>query len=380
MTFPLIFKLEDIYPHVKGNPYIKLLDKGEYKVLLYTHQDQDTFTNEYDLECRGLIFNKNNFLLRRSFHKFFNIDEKEFTQYNLMHTKCIDDPAHVVLDKLDGSMVTPVWLEGRWVWMAKAGITDVSKRVEEWVKYRPEYLNLAAYLGTSTTCIYEWEDKDNPIVLPHKENNLKLLAIRDINSGHYVAYNYMRRMAEEKEVPVVQNTRDMYDLAKVKDKQDEEGVVIRYSDGQMVKLKTDWYVKLHRFVNITSSLRNIIHVYLTEDIDDVLPKMHPNKRKLMQELIEDFKYRMAILANAMSDIITNAKSIYDTKKQFSLECNLDKLTKFLAFKFWDIEDKEDWKMLDTLYDLLEKNYLSSNKKFEEFNNSYLKMEIKDGQN
>jgi len=375
MSFPLLFKLEDIYPKVKDNPYIKLVDKEDYKVLIYTHQDRDTFNNEYDLECRGLVFNKNNFLIRRPFHKFFNIDEKEFTQYNLMHSKCIDDPAHVVLDKLDGSMVTPVWLEGEWKWMTKAGITDVSKKVEAWVKYRPEYLNLAAYLGTSTTCIFEWEDKDEPIVLHHEKNDLKLLAIRDINSGMYVGYNYMRRLAEEREVPVVPNTRDMYDLARIKDREEEEGVVIRYSDGQMVKLKTDWYVKLHRFVNITSSLRNIIHVFITEDIDDVLPKLHPEKRKIMQDLIEDFKYRMAILANAMSDIVTNAKSIFNSKKEFSLNSKLDKLTTFLVFRFWDIEDKEDWDMLDTLYNILEKNYLGSNKKFEDFNNKYLRMKI-----
>ncbi|WP_409518530.1 RNA ligase [Methylobacterium sp. R2-1] len=60
----------------------------------------------------------------RPFHKFFNLGERE-------RAETLDWSApHIVLDKLDGSTVPPVMLEGALVFMTRMGATTQAERAE----------------------------------------------------------------------------------------------------------------------------------------------------------------------------------------------------------------------------------------------------------
>jgi RNA ligase len=59
-------------------------------------------------ECRGLVFDKNGWILARRFHKFFNLNEREET---LARNVDFSKP-HSVLAKIDGSMISPVIING----------------------------------------------------------------------------------------------------------------------------------------------------------------------------------------------------------------------------------------------------------------------------
>ena len=60
---------------------------------------------------------------------------------------------------------------------------------------------------------------------------------------------------------------------KTKESQDIEGFVIRFEDGHMVKIKSDWYVALHRVKSEIAYERGVVKLLLTDSMDDLKPLM-----------------------------------------------------------------------------------------------------------
>jgi hypothetical protein len=106
--FPHIESIDDVLPHIKGRDEFRVTDKGDYTVINYMINFEETFKwNEDDAlgcairrECRGLAFDTEGEIISRPYHKFFNVNEKEETQIDkidLTHS-------HIVLEKLDGCL------------------------------------------------------------------------------------------------------------------------------------------------------------------------------------------------------------------------------------------------------------------------------------
>jgi hypothetical protein len=52
-----------------------------------------------------------------------------------------------------------------------------------------------------------------------------------------------------------------------------EGDIIRFADGHMLKVKNDWYVRIHKTVDRIVFDRNIVALILNEEMDDVMPML-----------------------------------------------------------------------------------------------------------
>ena len=100
-----------------------------------------------------------------------------------------------------------------------------------------------------------------------------LIAVRDNETGEYV--NFDRLMADYPDIPRVGELAPIADLEKftqeLRKREDIEGVVIRFADGHMVKVKTDTYVALHRAKSELESERNVVRLILEDKVDDLLP-------------------------------------------------------------------------------------------------------------
>lgn len=53
------------------------------------------------------------------------------------------------------------------------------------------------------TPLFEWCSRTNAVLLDYPEDQLTLIAIRNIITGNYVEYNEMIKLAEKYKVPVV---------------------------------------------------------------------------------------------------------------------------------------------------------------------------------
>jgi RNA ligase len=191
-AFPIIRTIEDVLPHIEGRPEFVVAEREGYTIVNYVVAMADTFdmTGPDDLggairrECRGLIFDADGNLMSRPFHKFFNVNEREETQ---THEIDMSKP-HVIMEKVDGSMIRPILVDGYIRWASKMGITSVGMQAEEFVAKNTKYKNFAFWcIKKGLTPIFEWTSPFNQIVLPYEEENLTLLAVRSNLTGDYLS-------------------------------------------------------------------------------------------------------------------------------------------------------------------------------------------------
>jgi RNA ligase len=188
--FPEIHTIVDVLPHIEGRSEFIVAKREFGYVVNYVVAMADTFdmTGPDDLggairrECRGLKFAPNGKIAARPFHKFFNVGEREETQSYLIDLS----QSHTIMEKLDGSMIHPMMVDGYIRWMTKMGITTVSMQAEEFITKHTKYKDFAAWcIENQMTPIFEWTSPFNQIVLPYEEECLTLLAVRDNITGEY---------------------------------------------------------------------------------------------------------------------------------------------------------------------------------------------------
>ena len=168
--FPHITNIDDVLPFIEGREEFRVIEKEGYSVVNYVVAFEDTFqwdSNDYGgsvvrRECRGLIFDsRTGKLLSRPYHKFFNAGEKDETQLNKIN---LYEP-HVVLEKLDGSMIRPIPTKEGFRLATKAGITDVAMNAEVFIASDMDYVDLIrGLIEGGMTPIFEWCSRKNRIL------------------------------------------------------------------------------------------------------------------------------------------------------------------------------------------------------------------------
>ena len=311
--FPKITNINDVLPFVKDRSDFIVAVKDRYTVINYAISSHETFgigspntlENTILRECRGLLFcNETGEILSRPYHKFFNIGENhEVAVENVRF-----DKEHMLMEKLDGSMIRPIVFHGGIVRLgSKMGITDTSMDAEEWLM---EQSNFADWFNFFRTCaeygrtpIFEWVSPNNRIVLGYDEPKLILTALRDTTLGSYYDIHnngFIPDFIERVKVFDPINPEDLEAfLESSRTKTDEEGVVVRFSNGHMLKRKTDWYVNLHRVKSDVNANRKIVKVILEEGIDDMIAALaiDPETQKIVLDKTVVFHRAMQYLIN-----------------------------------------------------------------------------------
>lgn len=344
MNFPIIKTINDVLPHIEGCDSFKVFDKGDYLVINYMLAGNDTFPYGDDLtarirrECRGLIFDRNGVLIRRPYHKFFNLGERTDTI-----TFDVARP-HNILEKLDGSMITPLWIDGFCRLATKAGITDTSMACEMHILSKNNYSEFFVWCEKNDiTPIFEWLNPADQIVISHKEPSLVLTAMRYKTYGDYYHYNELRWCANAYDLPLVQLVyhengscvRHVDNFAdEIRKQADTEGVVVRFADGEMIKVKTDWYVQIHRAKENILFEKNVIGLVLDEKTDDIIPFLQENDREHLISYRDKFS---ASLLQTIEAIKMLGDSAYRfDRKTFAVDVapSLRKGVAPIIFKCW----------------------------------------------
>jgi RNA ligase len=272
-VFPVIKNIKQAREAIKDRPEFIEANRDDYIVFNYILSHDDSFDDPMRRELRGLIFNRSGDVLSRRFHKFFNMNEKDETQSNNIDW----NQPHVVLEKLDGSMITPLVLNGDVRWATKMGITEVSLQCEEYIKDKFNYYELARDAHKQRiTPIFEFIAPDNRIVISYEEPKLILLALRNNLSGMYYSLDMMKYVSEQYNIPMIKTYSG--DISNIREQIGIEGVVVRFNDGHMIKVKTDWYVAIHRAKDQILFEKNVIKLILEENIDDILPNLLENDK------------------------------------------------------------------------------------------------------
>lgn len=355
--FPEVTHVDQILEAIKGRDefVVKRDEDNRYIVVNYAVNFEDTFPPVTDRrtallrECRGVTFCMDTGrVLARKYHKFFNVNERPETQ---IHAVDFTQP-HDVLEKLDGSMLTPFMVKGRIQWGTKMGLTDVAKPVEEFVREYDLAHPTQRYVDFATMCnmheltpIFEWCSRKQRIVIDYPEDRLVLTAIRHRVTGEYHTYDQLAAIQKQWGFPLArslpgnaENIRVFMDEAH--DLEGAEGYIIRFRNGHMLKVKGLWYCQLHGTLDQLRFEKDVIRLVLDDKLDDAKPFLPPDLIACVDNFAHDLFGNIAKQGERLYWI---AQAAYDnlngSKKRFAMETvNGDPANKPYApllFSIWD---------------------------------------------
>lgn len=291
LLVPVIETIDDVRPFIADKAEIVEMHRDGYIAIDYVYSAHETFNNQFARECRGLKFDPSGKLIGRAYHKFHNLNENE--EYQANNIDFAED--HVVLDKLDGSMIHTAIVDGVVRLMTRKGITDVALKAETYLIENPIYMDFFSMFDlTTTTLIFEYVAPHNRIVIFYPEEKMILTAIRDIRSGAYIEYNEMVDYARAANIPVVGHYAPSLELDGIRGDEDKEGVVVRFASGAMVKIKSEIYCKKHGAVDSVSNANGVIELTLSGLIDDILPDLSGDFKDKVIEYRDSWLAALAI--------------------------------------------------------------------------------------
>ena len=274
---------------------------NELTSFCYMISAEDTFDDDWARECRGIVFNRFGKVCGRPLHKFFNVNERDSTQVSTIEWGRVAR----VMEKRDGSMIhtlidSPTTYPDRplsqrvFLKSKKSHSSDVAKMAVEYAT--PSIKALCLHVAElNCTAIFEFTGPTSRIVIYYPENTLTLLHVRDNVSGRYWTTEELIKLTTDYNVPLVEEviefwrplTSDeevayfsgqttltrLFDIQKIlkaaETREGVEGWVIQFgNDGEMVKLKTQWYLKRHRAMTFLRE-RDIAALVLEEGLDDL---------------------------------------------------------------------------------------------------------------
>ena len=271
-------------------------------------------------ECRGLLFHKDGKIMARRLHKFFNVNERDETQFGVID---FTQP-HVILEKLDGSMITPVVTDAGLRWGTKMGITDVSMGAELFVANHPKYEWMAREcIKFGFTPIFEWCSRKQRIVIDYPKDRLVLIAIRNNRTGAYEPHNILTMYERDHDIEVVKTYEGTADnmahlMDETKDSEGIEGYIIRFDDGHMLKIKGEWYLRIHKTKDTLTHEKNVVELLVTGRMDDVKAFMMDEDRVRIEKFETEFWEGISYQVETYDRYFASVTASVPDRKTFAL--------------------------------------------------------------
>lgn len=271
---------------------------------------------------RGLVVDmKNQAILAWPYLKFFNLGQMPETNYEILK----DKKEFEISEKLDGSaLVSFMNPNDNQFYLTTLGSFDSphGKIGTELFRNLLGCPKIAAYAALGTF-IFELIDPRFRIVIDYRkkgyESGLYLIGYRT-REGRLLTYAEVADLAASVSIPCPKTykypslchlTHKMKDLP-----MDQEGFVIRYSDGLMVKIKGEEYLRAHRFVSQLSD-KNIL-LALIDGIDKQMVEVCPDEfRPEIEAKITHFQKQVANMANECYNYYSEAPK-EGSRKEFAL--------------------------------------------------------------
>jgi RNA ligase len=224
--------------------------------------------------CRGLVTDNNGDIVASPFQKFFNIEEGKFEPTEKFE----------VYEKMDGSLGIVFWYRGQWVVATRGSFTsDQANKAKEILRR----YNTDIMFRHLTFC-FEIIYPENRIVLDYGDDEkLVLLGTFDKN-GKEMDVDMWSQWGFD----VVKKYDGIKDFKELKSmvKDDQEGFVVKFSNGDRIKVKGVEYLRLHKIMtNVTTTG---IWEYLKngEDVMELLKDVPDEFYKKIQNYVKDLRY------------------------------------------------------------------------------------------
>lgn len=322
----------------------------KFPLTIWNYSEKVQYENLWSdllLQCRGLVTDECGNIVARPFKKFFNYSENKH-----IPTENFD-----VLRKEDGSLGILFYYNGEWILSTRGSFTsDQSVKGFNLLK-KYDY----SRLQKKFTYLFELIIKDNRIVVDYGNyEDVILLGMIETETGYEVdLYGDVDlvyvNMIRNTKIPIVKKYDGITDYTVLKDMigKNEEGFVVKFSNGDRIKIKGDEYLRLHKIMtNISTtsvwevlqsenSIDSILHDVPDEFFEKIknyeleLKKQHSEISEYCNEKYNQFKY--------------GDNNFEPSKKEFAeyVQKNIKKELRSVMFGIWDNKDysKMIWKII-----------------------------------
>lgn len=298
----------------------------------------DQVWDEITLNCRGTVIDKDGNIVSKGFPKFFNYSEGR--------TNIPENIEYVeVWEKMDGSYIGLFYYDGQWVVNSKGSFN--SDHVG-WAWEILEGFDLGL-LDKSLTYCFELIFPQNRIVCNYFGMKA-LYFLAAFEDGEEVGYLYPKELRGTiiNFPKLVQLNTFNPEKLQVENRENEEGYVIKFQNGERCKIKFEEYVKLHSLYTKTSTvdiwecMKDGGNIY--KIIEDAPDEIFDFIKGVVSEITENFhslKSSIEFEYETISSILGDC-----TDKEFALAIKDNKNSSFLfALRNRKDIDKQIWKKI-----------------------------------
>lgn len=200
----------------------------------YTVQTQyERYWNEATLSCRGLVLDDQYRAIARPLPKFFNLQE---------HQGTLPDGVPTIYEKLDGSLILLFFYAGQWQVASRGSfISDQAQKARELLNNYD-----VSGLDQDYTYLLEVIYPDNRIVVDYgNAKRLVLLAAVHTETGAEIDLEFVEWSDRALTYPATSNWLNTLNQSELPN---QEGFILKWSNGFRLKYKLADYVRLHRIL------------------------------------------------------------------------------------------------------------------------------------
>lgn len=248
----------------------------------YTEKVQyESLWDEVTLSCRGLVtWTDTGEICARPFRKFFNLEEGKHTP----------TPNFEVFEKIDGSLIIAFFVWDRW-FVASRGSFASDQAVAG--QKLLDYLDTSG-LHDDYTYLFELTAPWNRIVVDYgKEDKLTLLGSIRTHDGQEMDYEILQRTSKDLGCDITPRYDGISDYSELKGKisNKAEGFVIRFSNGERIKIKGEEYLRLHKIMTNLSTTAVWEVLSAGGDFSNLLVDVPDEFYRKVQEVAGDLSLR-----------------------------------------------------------------------------------------
>ena len=231
--------------------------------------------------CRGLVTDTEGNIMARPFKKFFNMEEGKHTP-----TSEFD-----VYEKMDGSLIIVFWYDGGWVIASRGSFTS-----EQAIGASKIFFDeLDHNFSIGITYLFEFTAPWNRIVVDYGEKpNLTLLGAIRTDDETEATWEQLKMIGDGANCDVVKKYDGISDYSTLKGMigNNAEGFVIRFSNGDRMKIKGEEYLRLHKIMTEVST-KSVWEILSNGDnmeglLKDVPDEFYSKIKEYENELVNQF--------------------------------------------------------------------------------------------
>jgi len=295
--------------------------------------------DEITLMCRGLVTDDKGNIVARPFSKFFNIEEGKYTPTEKFE----------VWEKMDGSLGIVFWYQGQWILATRGSFTSdqAIKGTELLKKYNTDIM------FRHLTFCFEIVFPQNRVVVDYGDyEGLVLLGTFDTSGKEYDI-----EMWREYGFDVVKKYDGIKDFKQLKEmvKNDQEGFVVKFSNGDRIKVKGVEYLRLHKIMTNMSTTAVWECLKNGDDIETLLKDVPDEFYDKIKSYSKDLRYgffQISERAGKLHDGFRYGKygdvDPEPTKKEFAeFVFKQQKVLHPVMFAMWDKKNYDEiiWRLI-----------------------------------